>query len=40
MAVINYLATISESPEQLAEFYRRFLKTDGEVGPDDYEGQP
>jgi len=31
MAVINYLAVISENPEQLAGFYHRFLKTD-EIG--------
>jgi catechol 2,3-dioxygenase-like lactoylglutathione lyase family enzyme len=31
MAVINYLAVISENPEQLAGFYHRFLKTE-EIG--------
>jgi len=31
MAVINYLAVISDNPEQLAGFYQRFLKTE-EIG--------
>jgi len=31
MAVINYLAVISENPEELADFSHRFFKTE-EIG--------
>jgi hypothetical protein len=29
MAVINYLALISENPAELTEYYQRFFKTEG-----------